>query len=328
MEIQIFALLFVSGLASTVVHVSHNEIGNTYDKMYTNKLTVIPKYEYNKFENLFEFGVKQTQHDENVFHKILLNKYVKFEKDDENNSLGSHVSVIEDDYTKKIEHPKNEPLPVTQFKNGADENNIYSKFKANHIVVADSQSIKGTNSNNNTSPSYKSMVYNRVNTNISTFNYQSGNNLIHHIENIKSSKIRRSSEYRNKNISYQSLCPTKRKSVLLETIEYEYRPNHYIEVSCAHSYVPSHANIDDKNKICSEAGFSCMQLNRTIHLIRRNKSKSSQCWESEIRVIPSGCECMWPKHYYGDILAFHESHKRYNAGLMNGYIPYISNNNS
>lgn len=70
-----------------------------------------------------------------------------------------------------------------------------------------------------------------------------------------------------------------------------------------------------------------MQLNRTIHLIRRNKSGSNECWESEIRVVPSGCECMWPKHYYGDILAYHESHKRYNTGEISGYVPYVSRSN-
>ena len=67
-----------------------------------------------------------------------------------------------------------------------------------------------------------------------------------------------------------------------------------------------------------------MQLNRTMHLIRRNKSASNECWESEIRVVASGCECMWPKHYYGDILAYHESEKRFNPGLNAAHIPYLS----
>lgn len=44
-------------------------------------------------------------------------------------------------------------------------------------------------------------------------------------------------------------------SISLETIDFEYRPNHYIEVSCAHSYVPSYSNADDKNKVSNNVSF-------------------------------------------------------------------------
>lgn len=55
--------------------------------------------------------------------------------------------------------------------------------------------------------------------------------------------------------------------------------------------------------MCSEAGFSCIQLNGTLFLTRR--ARGDGCWESETRTIAAGCECMWPKHQLGDIMAHH-----------------------
>lgn len=52
-------------------------------------------------------------------------------------------------------------------------------------------------------------------------------------------------------------------------------------------------------QVCNRGNFHCIQLNRTIHLTRR--TKGSDCWELEQRVVPSGCECMWPKHVKGEI---------------------------
>uniref|UniRef100_A0A0K8VH08 Spaetzle domain-containing protein n=1 Tax=Bactrocera latifrons TaxID=174628 RepID=A0A0K8VH08_BACLA len=131
------------------------------------------------------------------------------------------------------------------------------------------------------------------------------------IQNVRKRMARHKPDH-TKSITYQSLCPTKRIAIPLETSGYEYRPSHYIEVTCAH-YTPAHSFEIRKNRICSEAGFSCIQLNRTIHLIRRNKAASDECWESEIRIVPSGCECMWPKHDNGDIAAYHEAQKRFGA---------------
>jgi len=37
-------------------------------------------------------------------------------------------------------------------------------------------------------------------------------------------------------VTYQSLCPTKRVTVKLDNGEY--RPNHYVEVTCANNYAP------------------------------------------------------------------------------------------
>lgn len=107
--------------------------------------------------------------------------------------------------------------------------------------------------------------------------------------------------------TFQSLCPSKRLVIPLETIEYVYRPDHYEEVTCYHSYAPNGDNLSETNKVCSEAGFSCIQLNRTVYLTRR--AKGSDCWESETRIVPSGCECMWPKHIYGDIGTYHRTSK-------------------
>ncbi|EDX07607.1 GD11335 [Drosophila simulans] len=127
-------------------------------------------------------------------------------------------------------------------------------------------------------------------------------------------------------VTYQSLCPTNRVTVKLESGDY--RPNHYVEVTCAHSYSPQPSRNynyeygyrgnellrallserSEKREICSATGFSCIQLNRTIHLIRLNDA--SGCWESETRTVPSGCECMWPKHSYGDIAFYHQAQKR------------------
>ncbi|KAH8309408.1 hypothetical protein KR059_009227 [Drosophila kikkawai] len=141
-------------------------------------------------------------------------------------------------------------------------------------------------------------------------------------------------------VTYQSLCPTNRVTVKLESGEY--RPNHYVEVTCAHNYAPlparSHSfeygyrgnellrallsERSEKREICSATGFSCIQLNRTIHLIRLNDA--SGCWESETRTVPSGCECMWPKHSYGDIAAYHQAQKRRSGAL--GLRPHPSLN--
>ncbi|KAH8370575.1 hypothetical protein KR093_004179, partial [Drosophila rubida] len=131
-------------------------------------------------------------------------------------------------------------------------------------------------------------------------------------------------------VIYQSLCPTKRVTIKLDNGEY--RPNHYVEVTCANNYAPlpprlhTYDNYNyrsnelpllrallneragEKREICSATGFACIQLNRTIHLIRLNEG--SGCWESETRTVPSGCECMWPKHSYGDIASYHQTQKR------------------
>ncbi|KPU76533.1 uncharacterized protein Dana_GF11687, isoform B [Drosophila ananassae] len=127
-------------------------------------------------------------------------------------------------------------------------------------------------------------------------------------------------------VTYQSLCPTNRVTIKLDSGEY--RPNHYVEVTCANNYAPlpsrSHnyeygyrgnellrallSERGEKREICSATGFSCIQLNRTIHLIRLNEG--SGCWESETRTVPSGCECMWPKHSYGDIAFYHQAQKK------------------
>ncbi|XP_043644323.1 myb-like protein AA isoform X2 [Drosophila teissieri] len=137
-------------------------------------------------------------------------------------------------------------------------------------------------------------------------------------------------------VTYQSLCPTNRVTVKLESGDY--RPNHYVEVTCAHSYSPQPSRNynyeygyrgnellrallserSEKREICSATGFSCIQLNRTIHLIRLNDA--SGCWESETRTVPSGCECMWPKHSYGDIAFYHQAQKR--RGGVTGLRPH------
>ncbi|XP_017962071.1 GATA zinc finger domain-containing protein 7 isoform X1 [Drosophila navojoa] len=145
-------------------------------------------------------------------------------------------------------------------------------------------------------------------------------------------------------VTYQSLCPTKRVTVKLDNGEY--RPNHYVEVTCDSNYAPLPARLHSydsyhnnelpllralragvKREICSTAGFSCIQLNRTIHLIRLNEG--SGCWESETRTVPSGCECMWPKHSYGDIATYHQAQKRFRntpskfqAGVAAGNVDY------
>ncbi|XP_017078574.1 uncharacterized protein LOC108112798 [Drosophila eugracilis] len=137
-------------------------------------------------------------------------------------------------------------------------------------------------------------------------------------------------------VTYQSLCPTNRVTVKLESGDY--RPNHYVEVTCAHTYSPQPSRTHnyeygyrgnellrallsergEKREICSATGFSCIQLNRTIHLIRLNDA--SGCWESETRTVPSGCECMWPKHSYGDIAFYHQAQKR--RGGVTGLRPH------
>ncbi|KAM8714374.1 hypothetical protein ACLKA7_014495 [Drosophila subpalustris] len=149
-------------------------------------------------------------------------------------------------------------------------------------------------------------------------------------------------------VTYQSLCPTKRVTIKLDNGEY--RPNHYVEVTCANTYAPLPPRLQnydnynyrsnelpllrailneragDKREICSATGFACIQLNRTIHLIRLNEG--SGCWESETRTVPSGCECMWPKHSYGDIASYHQAQKRFSnqrarSGPIIDYTPGV-----
>lgn len=124
---------------------------------------------------------------------------------------------------------------------------------------------------------------------------------------------------------FQSLCPTSRTDVFLNNdSDYEYRPSSYVEVKCefynctkfmkvwnvhdtniiliCRQKIGSHpfgrnALMHQRNKVCGHHGFSCIQLNRTIFLTKR--SVGSDCWEVEARIIPSGCECMWPKHHKG-----------------------------
>jgi hypothetical protein len=107
---------------------------------------------------------------------------------------------------------------------------------------------------------------------------------------------------------FLSLCPSRRQTVYLNANDdYEYRPDHYDEVRCTHPHrlevgpwPRTRPTQMQKNKpICSEAGFSCIQLNRTIFLTRR--SAGTECWEVETRVVQAGCECMWPKHHFGEI---------------------------
>ncbi|BFG05874.1 uncharacterized protein DMAD_04510 [Drosophila madeirensis] len=140
-------------------------------------------------------------------------------------------------------------------------------------------------------------------------------------------------------VTYQSLCPTNRVTVKLDSGEY--RPNHYVEVTCAHNYAPQPPRVHnydyvyrgndllrallaergEKREICSAIGFACIQLNRTIHLIRLNDA--SGCWESETRTVPSGCECMWPKHSYGDIGFYHQTQKRGRGGVRGRVAPNL-----
>ncbi|XP_055715191.1 uncharacterized protein LOC129809409 isoform X1 [Phlebotomus papatasi] len=117
--------------------------------------------------------------------------------------------------------------------------------------------------------------------------------------------------------SFQSLCPSRRTLVYLNGENgYEYKPDHYEEVTCQHPFTsfrdyrvhrnkPALSRLIDGNmdEICGDAGFSCIQLNRTIFLTRR--LYGTECWESLTRQVPAGCECMWPKHHYGDITSHH-----------------------
>ncbi|CRK95554.1 CLUMA_CG009019, isoform A [Clunio marinus] len=92
---------------------------------------------------------------------------------------------------------------------------------------------------------------------------------------------------------FQSLCPTRKTDVFLDNdSEYEYRPS---------SYEEAHIHMEEVN-LCINA-INCIQRNRTIFLTRR--AFGTDCWKVETRVIPFGCECMWPKHHKGEILIHH-----------------------
>uniref|UniRef100_A0A1B0DFI0 Uncharacterized protein n=1 Tax=Phlebotomus papatasi TaxID=29031 RepID=A0A1B0DFI0_PHLPP len=111
-------------------------------------------------------------------------------------------------------------------------------------------------------------------------------------------------KFRDIETSFQSLCPSRRTLVYLNGENgYEYKPDHYEEVTCQHPFTSFRDYRVHRNKICGDAGFSCIQLNRTIFLTRR--LYGTECWESLTRQVPAGCECMWPKHHYGDITSHH-----------------------
>lgn len=59
-------------------------------------------------------------------------------------------------------------------------------------------------------------------------------------------------------------------------------------------------------QVCEILDFSCIQLNGSIFLTRRPLDDPNACWESEIRPVAAGCECLWPKHENGDISIYHE----------------------
>ncbi|XP_055840353.1 uncharacterized protein LOC129907894 [Episyrphus balteatus] len=168
-------------------------------------------------------------------------------------------------------------------------------------AVPKDQEISGvqkTHPNDNNQPKFNEME----------FFDEFESNLPYGIQNVRrdlSSRSSRSQPLRmhKPKTTFQSLCPSKRLVIPLETIEYIYRPDHYEEVTCYHSYAPNRDYLSETNKVCSEAGFTCIQLNRTVYLTRR--AKGSECWESETRIVPSGCECMWPKHTFGDIITYH-----------------------
>ncbi|XP_063701868.1 uncharacterized protein LOC134831951 [Culicoides brevitarsis] len=127
-------------------------------------------------------------------------------------------------------------------------------------------------------------------------------NLPYNIQNVRSvgePKGNQRRDVNDKQPHFQPLCETYRRSVKLDNMFYEYRPNHYDEVYCVYPYVADQ-NVD--NNVCNEGGFHCIQLNRTIFVTKREKGSS--CWEVEHRRVASGCECMWPKHYRGDIQFF------------------------
>lgn len=60
------------------------------------------------------------------------------------------------------------------------------------------------------------------------------------------------SKNRMSRITFQSLCPSKRETILLNLeSDYEYRPDHYEEVTCAqaHSSTAHHDYLTHNNKI-------------------------------------------------------------------------------
>lgn len=104
-------------------------------------------------------------------------------------------------------------------------------------------------------------------------------------------------------IKFQTLCPIKRQKVLLNTDnQYEYKPEFYEEIFCSFPFGGS-SLVNERNKVCAESHFSCIQQNQTIFLSRR--PRHSDCWEVETRIISSGCDCMWPRHVFGDINGHH-----------------------
>lgn len=58
------------------------------------------------------------------------------------------------------------------------------------------------------------------------------------------------SKNRMSRITFQSLCPSKRETVLLNLeSDYEYRPDHYEEVTCAHPLTSHHDFKSHNNKM-------------------------------------------------------------------------------
>lgn len=71
------------------------------------------------------------------------------------------------------------------------------------------------------------------------------------------------SKSRMSRITFQSLCPSKRETILLNLeSDFEYRPDHYEEVTCAHSSTAHHDYQTHNNKILLPVNtHSCLYEN-------------------------------------------------------------------
>lgn len=130
-------------------------------------------------------------------------------------------------------------------------------------------------------------------------------------------------------IEFEPLCHSELTKVDLDMNVY--RQSGYDEITCKHPYergtgayagrmggggafrggsgtaaatAPRRDGNQRHNKICSGAGFTCVQRNRTIYLLKFTDHDS--CYATETRTINSSCECVWPKHQLRTIKVHHD----------------------
>lgn len=97
----------------------------------------------------------------------------------------------------------------------------------------------------------------------------------------------------------EELCTTERRSLELNTHQWEYDPPFIVEIKCKNQYeFDMGITTSLKDQSCVHNLLRCVQRYTEIQTVRRPVHSTS--WQPYLlRNVPSGCECMWPVDKYG-----------------------------